>query len=178
MPEPQPTRCYLYKVEAFGVSATGDPYADVTLIHPQGKTLSAQAFSSCFGDLNQLHAFEGGEVNLQVTPTGLQLRPIAEQATPGLEPFVVPGHHHDGESEGSGMDSDSPFFPPDPVAEGSALKQGCSTTRTVQELATTVAYLARDLSLPTIIWVHLPGREDSHPLSCTVAPRGTSSPRS
>ena len=76
------------------------------------------------------------------------------------------------------MDSESPFFPPEPIAEESALSQGCSTTRTVQEVATTVANLARDLNLPTVIWLHLPGRQEHHSLSCTVAPRRTTSPHS
>ena len=158
MPEHKPTRCLLYEVEAYGVSTTGDPYADVVLIHPQGGTCKAQAFSSCFGDLNQLHAFVGAEVSLQLSSTGLQLRPIAEQAMPGLEQSAFPGLDHGWASEGSAMEGESPFFPPEPVAAESALSQGCSTTRTVQEVATTVAHLARDLSLPTIIWVHLPGR--------------------
>jgi hypothetical protein len=153
-------------------------YADLLLIHPQGGICEAKAFSSCFGDLNELHAYEGAEVSVQLTPTGLQLRPIAEQPTPGLEPSAVPGHHHGRASEGSVMDSDSPFFPPEPFAEEFPLSQGCSTARTVQEVATTVACLARDLRLPTIIWVHLPGREDSHSRSCTVAPRSTTGPHS
>lgn len=178
MPAPQPNRYLLNRVEAYGVSATGDPYADVLLIHPQGGTYKAKAFSRCFGDLNGLHAYEGAEVSVQLSPTGLQLGPIAEQATPGLEPCAASGHHHGWESEGSVMDSESPFFPPEPIAEESALSQGCSTTRTVQEVATTVANLARDLNLPTVIWLHLPGRQEHHSLSCTVAPRRTTTPHS
>jgi hypothetical protein len=160
MSEPQPTRCLLHKVEAFGVSATGDPYADVTLIHPQGKTLSAQAFSSCFGDLNQLHAFEGAEVNLQVTPTGLQLRPIAEQVIPDPDDTVDSGRDQGLLNARSALNSDSVFFPSetDLVEEPSPL--GTCTTPTVQEVAATVARLAREFELPTVMWVHLPIRHD------------------
>jgi len=150
----------LHKVEAFGVSATGDPYADVTLIHPQGKTLSAQAFSSCFGDLNQLHAFEGAEVNLQVTPTGLQLRPIAEQVIPDPDASADTGRDQGLPEDRSVLSPDSVFFPPetDPVAM--PFPSGTCTTPTVQEVAATVARLARDFELPTVMWVHLPIRRD------------------
>ena len=178
MPEPQPTRFLLHKVHACGVSAGGDSYADVLLIHPQGGTYKARVFVSMFFDLNELHAYEGKEVSVQLTPIGLQITPIAEQATPAPEPSATPGWHHDWASKVSVADSDSPFSPPEPVAEESTLIQGCSTTRTLQEVATTVACLARDLSLPTIIWVHIPGRQNSHPQDCTVAPRSTASLRS
>ena len=156
MPEPQPTRCLLHKVEAFGVSATGDPYADVTLIHPQGKTLSAQAFSSCFGDLNQLHAFEGGEVNVQVTPTGLQLRPIAEQVIPDPDASVDSGRDQGLLEDRSVLDPDSVFFPSETDLIGAPSLMGTCTTPTIQEVAATVARLARDFGLPTVVWVHLP----------------------
>ena len=156
MPRPQPTRCYLYKIEAFGVSATGDPYADVTLIHPQGKILSAQAFSSCFGDLNQLHVFEGREVNVQVTPTGLQLRPIAEQVIPDPDDSVDSGRDQGLLEDRSVLDPDSVFFPPETDLVGAPSPMGICTTPTVQEVAATVARLARDFGLPTVVWVHLP----------------------
>ena len=156
MPRPQPTRCYLYKIEAFGVSATGDPYADVTLIHPQGKILSAQAFSSCFGDLNQLHVFEGREVNVQVTPTGLQLRPIAEQVIPDPDDSVDSGRDQGLLEDRSVLDPDSVFFPPETDLVGAPSPMGTCTTPTVQEVAATVARLARDFGLPTVVWVHLP----------------------
>lgn len=156
MPDPQPTRCLLHKVEAFGVSATGDPYADVTLIHPQGKTLSAQAFSSCFGDLNQLHAFEGAEVNLQVTPTGLQLRPLAEQVISDPDDSVDSGRGQGVLDDRLILNPDSVFFPSeaDPVEMPSP--SGTGTPPTVQEVAATVARLAREFELPTVMWVHLP----------------------
>jgi hypothetical protein len=156
MPEPQPTRCYLYKVVAFGVSATGDPYADVMLIHPQGKTLSAQAYSSCFGDLDQLHAFEGGEVNVQATPTGLQLRPIAEQVIPDPDASVDSGDDQGLLEDRSVFDPDAVFFPSETGLVGAPSLMGTCTTPTVQEVAATVARLARDFGLPTVVWVHLP----------------------
>jgi hypothetical protein len=160
MPESQPTRCLLHKVEVFGVSATGDPYADVTLIHPQGKKLSAQAFSSCFGDLNQLYAFEGGEVNLQVTPTGLQLRPIAEQVSPDPDDSVDTGRDQGLPEDRSALSPDSVFFPPEAPPVESSFPSGTCKTTTVHEVAATVARLARDFELPTVMWVHLPIRHD------------------
>ncbi len=160
MPEPQPTRCLLHKVEAFGVSATGDPYADVTLIHPQGKTLSAQAYSSCFGDLSQLSAFEGGEVNLQVTPTGLQLRPIAEQVIPDPDGSADTGRDQGLPEDRSALSPDSVFFPPEAPPVESPFPSGTCKTTTVHEVAATVARLASDFELPTVVWVHLPIRHD------------------
>jgi hypothetical protein len=156
MPQPQPTRCLLHKVKAFGVSATGDPYADVTLIHPQGKTLSAQAFSSCFGDLNQLDAFEGGEVNLQVTPTGLQLRPIAEQVIPDPDDSVDSERDQGLQDDRSVLNPDSVFFPSETDLVGAPSPMSTCTTPTIQEVAATVARLAREFELPTVMWVHLP----------------------
>ena len=160
MPEPKPTRCLLHKVEAFGVSATGDPYADVTLIHPQGKTLSAQTYSSCFGDLNQLSAFEGGEVNLQVTPTGLQLRPIAEQVIPDPDGSADTGRDQGLPEDRSALSPDSVFFPPEASPVESPFPSGTCKTTTVHEVAATVARLASDFELPTVVWVHLPIRHD------------------
>lgn len=160
MPEPQPTRCYLYKVEAFGVSATGDPYADVLLIHPQGGTCKAKAFGSCFGDLDQLPAFVGSEVSLQVTPSGLQLSPLAEQALPGLEGSVDPAPDQGLTADRSIWNSDCAFFPPESDPSEPPPTPGSSTIPTVQEVAATVARLARDFELPTVMWVHLPIRHD------------------
>ena len=160
MPEPQPTRCYLYKVEAFGVSATGDPYADVLLIHPQGGTCKAKAFSSCFGDLDQLPPFVGSEVNLQVTPTGLQLRPIAEQVIPDPDGSADTGRDQGLPEDRSALSPDSVFFPPEAPPVESPFPSGTCKTTTVHEVAATVARLASDFELPTVMWVHLPIRHD------------------
>lgn len=160
MPDLQPTRCLLHKVESHSVSATGDPYADVMLIHPQGGTCKAQAFASCFGDLNQLPAFEGTEVSLQLTATGLQLRPMAEQAVPGLEDSVAPGPDQGLVADRSTLNSDPAFFPPEAVPVEPPFSPGSSTTPTVHEVAATVARLARDFELPTVMWVHLPNQHD------------------
>lgn len=156
MPEPQLTRCYLYEIEAFGVSATGDPYADVTLIHPQTGPCQGQAFASCFGDLSQLTAFKGGEVNLQVTPTGLQLRPIAEQVISDLDGSIDMGRDHGQPEDRSDSSADSIFFPPETPFLESCSPSGTGKAPTVHEVAATVARLARDFELPTAMWIHLP----------------------
>lgn len=160
MPVPQPTRYLLYRVAAYGVSATGDPYADLVLIRPQGGTCKAKAFASCFGDLNQLPAFEGAEVSLQLTSTGLQLRPMAEQAMPGLEGSVDPAPDQGLTADRSILNSDCAFFPPEADPSDPPPTPGSSTIPTVQEVAATVARLARDFELPTVMWVHLPIRHD------------------
>lgn len=160
MPEPQPTRCYLYKIEAYGVSATGDPYANVLLIHPRGGTCKAKAFGSCFGDLDQLPAFVGSEVSLQVTSSGLQLRPLVEQAIPGHEGSVDSAPEQGLTPDRSISDSDCAFFSPEANPSELLLTPGSSTIPSVQEVAATVARLARDFELPTVMWVHLPIRHD------------------
>ncbi len=156
MPVPQLTRYLLYRVAAYGVSATGDPYADLVLIHPQGGTCKAKAFSSCFGDLNELHAYEGAEVNVQLTPTGLQLRPIAEQVIPDPDAPVDSGRDQGLLEDRSLLDPDSVFFPSETDLVGAPSLMGTCTTPTIQEVAATVARLARDFGLPTVVWVHLP----------------------
>lgn len=156
MPDLQPTRCLLHKVESHSVSATGDPYADVMLIHPQGGTCKAKAFSRCFGDLNELHAYEGAEVSVQVTPTGLQLRPIAEQVIPDPDDSVDSGRDQGLLEDRSVLNPDSVFFPSETDLVGAPSPMGTCTTPTVQEVATTVARLAREFELPTVMWVHLP----------------------
>lgn len=156
MPDLQPTRCLLHKVESHSISATGDPYADVLLIHPQGGTCKAQAFASCFGDLNQLPAFEGAEVSVQVTPTGLQLRPMAEQVIPDPDDSVDSGRDQGLLEDRSILNPDSVFFPSETDLVGAPSPMGTCTTPTVQEVAATVARLAREFELPTVMWVHLP----------------------
>lgn len=156
MPDLQLTRCLLHKVESHSVSATGDPYADVMLIHPQGGTCKAQVFASCFGDLNQLPAIEGAEVSVQVTPTGLQLRPIAEQVIPDPDDSVDSGRDQGLLEDQSILNPDSVFFPSETDLVGAPSPMGTCTTPTVQEVAATVARLAREFELPTVMWVYLP----------------------
>jgi hypothetical protein len=160
MPDPQPARAYLHKVEAYGVSAGGEPYADVALILPQGGCIRAQAYSSCFGDLNLLSDLVGTEVNLQRSPTGLQLKPIAEQARSDLEVCFDQGRDQALAADGLGRDFDSAFFPSEADPADTTVSPDCCTIPIMQELAATVARLARDLSLPTVMWVHLPGGQD------------------
>lgn len=106
-----PTRCYMTRIEAFGVSVSGDPFADVQLIHPQGPTLYARAFESSFGDLNQLKAFERAVVNLQVTPTGLQLLPLADQVIPEPGDSIDSGDGQDQLEDPDDLESRLHLFP-------------------------------------------------------------------
>ena len=128
----QPIRCLLHRIEAFAI---GDPFAEVVLIQPQGGLLAARAYRDVFGELDQLQAFLGREVNLQPGPSGLQLRPIAHQT---IAPAPASGEHCDA------------------MVSGGSMALPCRTTQAVQEVAVTVAHLARDLNLPTMVWFHLP----------------------
>lgn len=201
-----PTRCYMTRIEAFGVSVSGDPFADVQLIHPQGPTLYARAFESSFGDLNQLHDFEGREVNLQVTPTGLELLPLSDQVIPEPGDSIDSGDGQDQLEDQMTLNLDSIFFPPEeepvempypsetatmPIVQEvaamveqvspaeqirrdacwpplrtsetqrapqrSQLESGsCRRAESIQQVAGTVARLAKEHSLATCMWIHLP----------------------
>lgn len=201
-----PTRCYMTRIEAFGVSVSGDPFADVQLIHPQGPTLYARAFESSFGDLNQLKAFERAVVNLQVTPTGLELLPLSDQVIPEPDDSIDSGDGQDQLEDQMTLDPDSIFFPPEEepvempypsetatmpivqevaamveqvspaeqirrdacwpplrtsetqrVPQRSQLESGsCRRAESIQQVAGTVARLAKEHSLATCMWIHLP----------------------
>lgn len=156
MTEQLPTRCLLHQILYRNVSPYGVPYAVTVVIDPAGKTHTALACSKRFGDLDQLSGLEGHEVNLLVTSNGLQLMPLAEQPVSG-QPQTADGpadHHREGHS--LGMDFHSPFFPPDGISAEPSAAQESSTTCKLKDLAMTVAKLARDLKLPTAMWIHFP----------------------
>ena len=117
----------LHQVIHRGVTAQGEPFAVALILDPIGQTLTANAYASRYGDLSGLDAREGQEVGLQRTPTGLQLMPPAT--------------------------SDPDGAPPSCAATG---LQPLSQCPGLQEVATTVAAVARDLKLPTAVWIHLP----------------------
>jgi hypothetical protein len=153
MVEHLPTRCLLHQVLYQRTSPYGDPYAVALMIDPAGNTHTALACSKLFGDLDKLSELEGREVNLLQTRTGLKLRPWAEQAieaSDGCEETCCssPPRELDGLS-------DPLFAEEDPPASSTASSTG-SAASALTDLATTVAKLARDLKLPTAMWIHFP----------------------
>ena len=153
MAEHLPTRCLLHQVLYQRTSPYGDPYAVALMIDPAGNTHTALACSKLFGDLDKLSELEGQEVNLLHTRSGLKLRPWAEQsieASDGCEETCCssPPRELDGLS-------DPLFAEEDPPASSTASSTG-SAASALTDLATTVAKLARDLKLPTAMWIHFP----------------------
>lgn len=153
MTEPFPTRCLLHQVLYQRTSPYGDPYAVALMIDSAGNTHKALACSKLFGDLDKLSELEGQEVNLLHTRSGLKLRPWAEQsieASDGCEETCCssPPRELDGLS-------DPLFAEEDPPASSTASSTG-SAASALTDLATTVAKLARDLKLPTAMWIHFP----------------------
>ena len=153
MTEPFPTRCLLHQVLYQRTSPYGDPYAVALMIDPAGNTHTALACSKLFGDLDKLSELEGQEVNLLHTRSGLKLKPWAEQsieASDGCEETCCssPPRELDGLS-------DPLFAEEDPPASSTASSTG-SAASALTDLATTVAKLARDLKLPTAMWIHFP----------------------
>lgn len=153
MTEPLPTRCLLHQVLYQRTSPYGDPYAVTLMIDAAGNMHTALACSKRFGDLRKLSELEGREVNLLQTPNGLQLRPWAEQASEDIDDCIEtccssPSKEGDG--------------PPDPLLAADDRPAGSTAPNAVQaasaltDLATTVAKLARDLNLPTAMWIHFP----------------------
>jgi len=153
MAEPLPTRCLLHQVLYQRTSPYGDPYAVALMIDSAGNTHKALACSKLFGDLDKLSELEGQEVNLLHTRSGLKLKPWAEQsieASDGCEETCCssPPRELDGLS-------DPLFAEEDPPASSTASSTG-SAASALTDLATTVAKLARDLKLPTAMWIHFP----------------------
>jgi hypothetical protein len=153
MAEHLPSRCLLHQVLYQRTSPYGDPYAVALMIDPAGNTHTALACSKLFGDLDKLSELEGREVNLLHTRSGLKLRPWAEQSietSDGCEETCCssPPRELDGLS-------DPLFAEEDPPASSTASSTG-SAASALTDLATTVAKLARDLKLPTAMWIHLP----------------------
>jgi hypothetical protein len=153
MTEPFPTRCLLHQVLYQRTSPYGDPYAVALMIDPAGNTHTALACSKLFGDLDKLSELEGQEVNLLHTRSGLKLRPWAEQsieASDGCDETCCssPPRVLDGLSD--------PLFETDDPPANSTVPTTGSAHSSLTDLATTVAKLARDLKLPTAMWIHFP----------------------
>jgi hypothetical protein len=153
MAEHLPTRCLLHQVLYQRTSPYGDPYAVALMIDSAGNTHKALACSKLFGDLDKLSELEGREVNLLHTRSGLKLRPWAEQSietSDGCEETCCssPPRELDGLS-------DPLFAEEDPPASSTASSTG-SAASALTDLANTVAKLARDLKLPTAMWIHFP----------------------
>ena len=156
MTESQPSTGILHQINWYGTSPYGVPFAVVSIIDAANNLHRALACSRRFGDLSRLSEFEGLRVNLVATPNGLQLKPIADQIPPeqqlqedaqleavdehGVAPLDAANSIH---VIGASLDA------ADPAAETIPLNR-------LQEVAATVAKLARDLRLPTCMWIHLP----------------------
>ena len=138
-----PASGVLHRIDWRGVSADGVPFAVCAILDAANATHRALACSRRFGDLSQLSTFEGLCVTLVATEHGLQLKPLAEQIPPEqqLEWDSFPG-------SGQHPMTDLDEFP-SPTTEARSV-------RTLQELAASVAKLARDLQLSTCMWIHLP----------------------
>jgi hypothetical protein len=95
-------------------------------------------------------------VNLVATPNGLQLKSIAEQIPPEQQ------LEEDGHLEAVHEYGDAPVDAANQIhVLGTSLDAVDPTAETIplnklQEVAATVAKLARDLRLPTCVWIHLP----------------------
>ena len=153
MTEPFPTRCLLHQVLYQRTSPYGDPYAVALMIDPAGNTHTALACSKLFGDLDKLSELEGHEVNLLQTRSGLKLRPWAEQ-TIETSDSCDETCCSSSSMEFDGL-PDPLFAEEDPPASSTASSTG-SAASALTDLATTVAKLARDLKLPTAMWIHFP----------------------
>jgi hypothetical protein len=151
-----PSTGVLHQINWYGTSPYGVPFAVVSIIDAANNLHRALACSRRFGDLSSLTEFEGLRVNLVATPNGLQLKPIACQIPPQQQ------LEEDGQQEvlyehvAAPVDAASQihvfatsFDAVDPTAETIPLNR-------LQEVAATVAKLARDLRLPTCMWIHLP----------------------
>ena len=151
-----PSTGVLHQINWYGTSPYGVPFAVVSIIDAANNLHRALACSRRFGDLSCLSEFEGLRVNLVATPNGLQLKSIACQIPP-LQQL-----EEDGQQEVLYEYGDAPvdaasqihvfgtsFGAVDPTVETIPLNR-------LQEVAATVAKLARDLRLPTCMWIHLP----------------------
>jgi hypothetical protein len=117
----------LHQVIHRGVTSQGEPFAVALILDPIGQTLTAHAYASRYGDLSGLDSREGQEVCLERTATGLQLLPP--------------------EAPNANVES---------ASSATAAVQPLAHSLGLQEVATTIAAVARDLKLPTAMWIHLP----------------------
>ena len=156
MIEFQPSTGILHQIKWHGKSPSGVPFAVVSIIDEANNLHRALACSLRFGDLQHLSEFEGLRVNLVATPNGLQLKPIADQIPPEQQ-LQEDAHLEAMDKQGvTPLDAansihvmGASFDAADPAAETIRLNR-------LQEVAATVAKLARDLRLPTCMWIHLP----------------------
>jgi hypothetical protein len=126
----------------------GDRCAELDLLDPwTNHTLKAWACESVFGDLRQLAALVGSEVNLHNIGGSLYLKPIVDQQT-----RVAGERDHDETWDG---DEESLFFP---------LEEELYTDVSLQKpdldgvlrIATSLARLSREQCSPALLWLHVP----------------------
>jgi hypothetical protein len=151
-----PSTGVLHQINWHGTSPYGVPFAVVSIIDAANNLHRALACSRRFGDLSRLSEFEGLRVNLVATPNGLQLKSIADQIPPEQQ------LEEDGRLEAMHEHGDAPVDAANQIhVLGTSLDAVDPTAETIplnklQEVAATVAKLARDLRLPTCMWIHLP----------------------
>jgi len=154
-----PTTGVLHHIKWQGTSPYGIPFAVVTIIDAANDIHPALACSRRFGDLSRLSEFEGFRVNLVATRNGLQLKPIADQIPPeqqlgedGILDVIGAMQEYDV----AWVDEDSQIHMVGTSANAANPATESLPFSKLQEVATTVAKLARDLKLPTAMWIHFP----------------------
>lgn len=149
-----PSTGVLHQIQWYGTSPYGVPFAVVSIIDADNNLHRALACSRRFGDLSRLPAFEGLRVNLVATSNGLQLKPIADQIPPEQQ------LREDGHLEALHASGDTPVAA---VSHIHVLGTTCDAVdlaaatipmNRLQEVASTVANLARDFKRPTTMWIH------------------------
>lgn len=140
-----PFRGVLHKIEQIVPSPDGMEQVELIILDEDNELHPAVACSQRFGDLSLLHPFEGLEVQLLWNNGRLELLPLVEQESP---------------AEQIRRDACWP-----PLRTGKAQKApqrspmecgSCRRTESLQQVAETVARLAKEHSLATCMWIHLP----------------------
>jgi hypothetical protein len=158
MPLKFSTRSRLERVLYTRESPHGTPYAVGLATDTEGKEHTILACSRRFGDLDHLRLLEGLDIDLEMTSSGPQVKPLSQQ------PAQVQEHLIEALEAGKGqMASDvriphvaKPLQQPEDREESALQGQHGTHLPKLCELATTVAHLAHELGLATAMWVHLP----------------------
>ena len=153
------TRSRLNRVLYTKLSPHGTPFAVGLATDSYGNDHTVLACANRFGDLDHLKLLEGQDLELTLTESGLQVKPVSQQPRQVQEHLVAAleaGANENGNQLGiptingreSRLELDLPMDPIHPVHATQLPK--------LSELATTVAHLASELGLATAMWVHLP----------------------
>ena len=151
------TRSRLERVLYTRSSPHGTPYAVGLATATDGQEHTVLACSKRFGDLDLLRLLEGQDIALQMTESGPQVKPIAEQP-PSVQEHLIAALEKGGNQESSPVRIPHLNKPAPNAKEEKVAMHGQHGTQLPQltELATTVAQLAHELGLATAMWIHLP----------------------